>query len=114
MTLEENSILRKQLEDWGFFIATYHRDKVKWCAKLPTPYNSDMAVVDCSYDNMAYIKYRVRLFKEGQDYIESELYVRKKMEDCTVKEVLDRIGPPAVFIKRLQEQSRLDDIEEDF
>lgn len=73
-----------------------------------------MAVVDCSYDNMAYIKYRVRLYKEGNDYKENELYVRKRMKECTVKEVLDRIGPPNVFVKKLQEQSRLDDIEEDF
>ena len=114
MTLEENAILRKQLEDWGYFIKTYNSDKVKWCAKLDVPYDTDRTVVDCSYDNMAYIKYRIRLYKEGRDWIENEIYVRKRMEDCTVKEVLDRIGPPAVFVKRLQEQERLDNMETDF
>ena len=69
-----------------------------------------MSIVDCSYDDMNYIKYRNRL----TGTYDSKLYVMKDLKNCSMQEILDKIGPLNIIMKLLKERDRLYSLEEDF
>lgn len=102
------------MEKWGYRIYKYS-DPLQWCAKIPTDrdtrrFGYGMCIVDCSYDDMTYIKYRNRLKGET----ERELYVMKELKDCSMQEIIDKIGPVTLIMKKLKESERLASLEEDF
>lgn len=113
MTIEESQELRRIMEKWGYRIETFD-DPLQWCAKIPTDrdgrWGYGMSIVDCSYDDMTYIKYRNRLNVEK----EKELYVMKDLNRCSMQEILDKIGPLNIIIKKLKERDRLASLKEDF
>lgn len=114
MTIEESQELRRIMKKWGYRIYKYN-DPLQWCAKIPTDRDSKnfgfgMCIVDCSYDDMTYIKYRNRLTGEK----EKELYVMKYLKKCSMQEILDKIGPLNIVIKKLKEGDRLASLKEDF
>ena len=90
MTIEENQELRETLRNQGLLIKTSKVwGKHEWVAGIK--YNEDyVKVVDCSYENMTDIKYR-------KQFINSNEWEMKTLEECPVEEVL-------LSIKRLKIQ----------
>ena len=92
MTIEENQQLRKMLQDMGYNIKSFKEGKLYWVARMNYPetlsvWDDKLKLVDSSFDNMTNIKYRTRL--EGCGY--NGAFKVKKMEKCTVEEVLNNI-----------------------
>jgi hypothetical protein len=111
MTIEESQELRKIMKKWGYRIETFN-DPLEWCAKIPTDrdgrFGYGIAIVDCSYEDMTYIKYRNRLTGE------KELYVMKELKDCSMQEIFSNIGPLNIIKKILIEKDRIASLKEDF
>ena len=113
MTIEESQELRRIMEKWGYRIETF-KDPLLWCAKIPTDkdggWGYGMSIVDCSYDDMTYIKYRNRL----TGTYDSGLYIMKDLKECSMKEILSKIGPLNIIMKKLKERERIYSLKEDF
>ena len=105
MTLVENQELRKKMEQMGYYINTFSNDKRKWCAHLKQNDQYHERIIDCSYDGMRALKYRVSY--DG-------IFIYLPMEVADVNEIMKYIVEPEKELKHLKMMQRLNKVSEDF
>ena len=120
MTREESKILKRKLKKLGYKIKTGYSDPDMWAVDINfevdeennvvTNYcNGSLNIVDCSYDNLSLIKYRKRLYGTFET-----AFVYKRLENCTVQEVLDNIDEISLQIKKYKIEAEIENAGRDF
>ena len=116
MTKEENWALRDRLSDLGFIVETYTGSGSQWAAswKNPDPmkYWNNITIVDCTYGDEDYMKYRIKM--DDGVFNKAEFFVGKRISECTVDEVMDSVKKIELMYKEWQIEKKIARMENDF
>ena len=121
MTKEECKKLKRTLKKLGYVINDGYTSPDMWAVDMNFDIDEDdnniisryhygiLTIVDCSYNNLSHIKYRTRLFGPTETS-----FVYKRLEDCTVKEVLDNIKEVSLQTKKYKIEAEIEKAGSDF
>ena len=115
MTKEENWALRDHLGELGFIIETFNHKGSLWAASMKTLdpmiwYN--ITIVDCSYGDKDFIKYRVKF--DDSFFTDSDSFIAKPIKDCTVEEVMKHVNELDLMYKKWKLECKMARMEDDF
>lgn len=123
MTKEECKKLKRKLKKLGYKIKDGYSEPDMWAVDMNfyieedkndiivnySYYCGELTMVDCSYNNLSHIKYRTRLYGPTETS-----FVYKRLEDCTVQEVLDNIKEVSLQTKKYKIEAELEKAGRDF
>ena len=116
MTKEENLALRDKLKEFGLIIETWTANGSQWAAswKDPDPNKkwNKITIVDCSYCDDDYMKYRIKM--DDGIFNKSELFVGKRISECTVNEVMESVKKIDLMYKEWQMEKKIERMKKDF
>ena len=120
MTLDENLALRDHLGELGFIIDTFNNNGSKWAASKSSllewedsiKHWYNITIVDCSYADKDFIKYRIKL--EDKFFNDENSFIAKPIKDCTVEEVMKQVNELDLMYKKWKLECKMARLENDF